>query len=218
MNCPTCMKPVSESDVFCQNCGTRLKDDTQTQTQASGVQGTTTDLNSLNQLLLTHSKLGALMNFTFSDTSGNVVATTQGQLSIPIKYTVLDSVNQPLFGIGGQRGRGLMFYHTVVDQQGNTLATIKPKSGFGKKYTVEIGGMEPLLLKSDLKGLNYELLLNDQSPVAQAHRHMMAMVTERTEIEITEGTHVDRRIALASMLLVDASTIGSGFMFQSSGI
>lgn len=203
MNCPNCMQPSSEEDVFCKSCGTRLKSDVDSLSQNSDL----SKLNSLDNLLLIHSALKGYFNFSFQDMNGNNVALTQGQMGIPLKFVVLDTQGSTIFSIGGVRARGLLYNHTILDSQGNLLATLKPKSGIGKKFEVDVTGMNALLLKTDLKGTGFELLMSDGSLIARGHRNLMVMLKERVEITITSGTPVDRRVILGSLLLLIASTV-----------
>ncbi len=205
MNCPNCMQPSSEEDVFCKSCGTRLVSDNDT---ISSTQfGDPAYLNSFDNILLVHSNFKGMMNFTFQDQNENNVALTQGKLGIPLKFIVMDTDNRTLFRISAERVKGLMYNSTVLDPQGKLLATIKPKSGIGKKFEVDVAEMNPMLLKSDMREANYELLMQDGSVIAKGHGNMMAILKERVEIVITSGTPVDRRVILASFLLLISSMV-----------
>ncbi len=119
----------------------------------------------------------------------------------------MDTDNRTLFRISAERVKGLMYNSTVLDPQGKLLATIKPKSGIGKKFEVDVAEMNPMLLKSDMREANYELLMQDGSVIAKGHGNMMAILKERVEIVITSGTPVDRRVILASFLLLISSMV-----------
>ena len=202
--------------MFCSHCGTAIPDDARFCPKCGvGVGPGPTEgplttsspasaLTTASQLVMVWDKLAMIRNYRFEDGAGNPLGTTQGQVAFPLKYTLLDSEGKVVLVLDGGREHGLQFAYWVHDANGAVLATFRVRSSFmSRRYGITVGGTERYLLWTDATGYQYRVEELGTSRVLATGTRTMAVRWSRTQIEIGEGSELDHRIVLGSMILAD---------------
>ena len=102
------------------------------------------------------------------------------------------------------RERGLEFAHLIRNAAGTVLASLRVKSSFmSRRYGITVEGTEGMFLTTDAAGYRYQIEEAGTGNVLATGLREMALRTSRTTIEIPEGTRLDHRIVLGSMILAE---------------
>jgi hypothetical protein len=149
-------------------------------------------------------KLAMMRNYRFEDEVGTPLGAARGELTFPIRYTLLDAQGRAVLVLDGGRERGLRLAYWVRDPSGAVLATFRIKSSFlSRRYGITVGGAERYLLWTDATGYQYRIEEAGTARVLATGSRTMALRTSRTRIQIANESTLDRRIVLGGMILAE---------------
>ncbi len=201
--CAYCHSATSPDDKFCKFCGKPiLAAAPDTASFLIGMPAPESPLLIANQFVMVRNKMALWIKFEFQDQSGMKLGETQGEVKIPLKYTVLDTAAQPLMVIDGAIEKMQPLYF-IRDDQNNILATLRIKSSFmSRKWGIWQGDDASESMQFVTDSSNHKMEIRDESGAVLASANMnFALKTEKIDVSIPETSKVDHRLVIGCVLL-----------------
>lgn len=204
MFCASCGAPLPEGAQFCLSCGNPVGPSIAGPPPLDLSGAVTSPLTSASHLVMLWDKLGWTRNYQFQDESGTPLGETRAEGTLPLRYTLLDNRGQVVLTLDAVREHGLAFAHLIHDAAGTVLASLRVKSSFmSRRYGITVGQTEGWYLVTDATGYRYQIEEGGSEQVLATGIREMALRTSRTTIDIREGTSLDHRIVLGSMIFAE---------------
>ncbi len=163
--------------------------------------------------------------FRFQDSSGQFVGEATSEPTYPARYTLMDENQSLVLVLDSVGAGGLMLGrnkdpYLIHEASGAVLAFLQmePRSwgrergvtddSWGRHYGVTIGGREAMLLASNPSNSLAQLIEFGSGTVLASADTKHGFTTAKTQIDISERTKVDHRIALGAFLMLDYTMEG----------
>jgi uncharacterized protein YxjI len=200
--CTHCGHEISSFDRFCKSCGSST--DARVSEGTSAIQDLPTQTSPLltaDQFVLVRNKLAFWIKFEFQDQSGMKLGETQGELKLPVSYTVLDTSGQPVMVLDGRIERMQPVY--FVRARNSIIATLRMKSSFmSRKWGIwqNNESKEGMLFITDATSQNMKIQDEGGAVLATAYMNF-GFKTEKIDVRIPETSEVDHRVVIGCVLL-----------------
>jgi uncharacterized protein YxjI len=210
--CTNCGKEIPENAVFCANCGkptgfTMNVVHTSSPGSAGnyGAFSRTADLLKTNEIIMKKKLLSMREHYDFEDRNAKKLGEGDGNFfQFPAKFAIFSATeagtNQEVMHL---EGKLISFRHefAILDEQGNSLGTIKRKIAklVGEEYWIEQNGTELMRIYGNFSEHDYTMAVGGQS-VAQVHKKWVAI---RDQFGVSITGEVDPRLVIGSVIVIE---------------
>jgi uncharacterized protein YxjI len=194
--CTHCGREIDPGDRFCKLCGNPVTVPVSEGSSAFHADfALTSPLLTANQFVMVRNKLVFWIKFEFQDQAGMKLGETQGEVKLPIKYTVLDTSGQPLMILDGRIERMQPIYIVREATQNSIIATLR-------RWVISESNddKETMQFITDASSQNMKIQDESGAVLAEAHTNF-GVKTEKIDVSIPETSKVDHRIVIGCVLL-----------------
>jgi hypothetical protein len=201
MFCAKCGGALDSGAMVCSACVTAVGPAATSPALSSS--STPSDIATFSHIVAVYGGHLGRVDFSLEDPSGRVLGVTQGEIAFPLKYTVLDSAQQPVLILDGVRVRGLSYDYLVHEPSGAVLASARQESSFmSREYGVRKGGTPQWTLTTVSLGYHYRLIDNATQGVLASGDRTSGLRRSFVDVTFSDRRHWGHRIGIGLMMLV----------------